>query len=117
MMARYGDIGKAEKQSGINSPLFHNHRRMMMCEISMTNKMSQAWQPIASAPFDCSVLLLTDRGVFVGIAASDDEVGKQFQGGKRWLVYDGKDEHTLCGPYPTHWQPLPVLQQPESNDG
>jgi hypothetical protein len=61
------------------------------------------WQPIETAPKDGTPILITRETVFLS------EEGWHIVRWEEdwWTVHDGKFDHALRGPDPTHWMPLP----------
>ena len=63
-----------------------------------------AWQPIETAPKDCSLLLTDGKTSSEGGWVSDADQGADWEG---QLGMAGWWSVSLAGP-PTHWQPLPA---------
>lgn len=69
----------------------------------------EGWRPISSAPKDGTPILITRPTDFmleegwhvVRWGGAYDDIDCV------WLVEDGKHQHALRGPDPSHWQPLP----------
>jgi hypothetical protein len=61
---------------------------------------NSGWQPIETAPLDCSIIVATD----------EDVVGEAHFEGPNWYWAggDSSDYHDTQCRYPRHWQPLPT---------
>jgi len=66
-----------------------------------------AWQPIATAPKDGTILGFTDMGWVVACRWRDDD---EWSGGGVWIAAHG---HVTL----THWQPLPAPPADEVDTG
>lgn len=65
------------------------------------------WRPIETAPKDGTPIIIARPTWFLPeegwhVVRWDDDC---------WTVHDGKSDHTLRGPTPTHWMPVPDAPQ------
>lgn len=66
---------------------------------------AEGWRGMESAPKDGTPILITRETPFESeegwhvVRWGDDEW---------WICHDGKNDHPLRGPDPTHWRPLPA---------
>jgi hypothetical protein len=75
--------------------------------------MMTEWQPIATAPKDGTVILVTN-GWNIACARWDDDSWPYAANNARWSISDWHNDpiHLRGGYMSTHWMPLPSL--PES---